>query len=203
MILQFSPTLIVVPGSPAMVSDLAPADPAGEQLRQSVAQALSLVDDRPCEIVGSSDPRWRTKLCGSFAAWGAPQVSVGTGYDLAELIGRYVLGEKATAKTPFRSELFPLNPDAVTVVVLDGPAGLTPRAPLALVDGAAEVHGAFQRLLEGLHEEFTAQQLTSSGVIEPDLWLQLAQLRPVRATLLCADDTLGVGRYVACWEVEQ
>lgn len=197
-----TPNLLVVPGSPALVRELAPADPASHRLRRTVAQALSLIDDRPCQIIGSGDPRWATQHVGSFAAWGAPQVHVGHGTNLAELVARYLLGSRANARTTFRSELSPLNPEAVTVLVLDGPAGLTARAPLALIDGAARVHEQCQELLAGdLTAQFDADSLAHAGVIEPDLWLQLAQLRPSHAELLDVDDTLGVGRYVALWEV--
>ncbi|WP_394281812.1 hypothetical protein [Corynebacterium sp.] len=198
-----TPNLLVVPGSPALVRELAPADPASHRLRQSVAQALSLIDDRPCEIIGSGDPRWATQHVGSFAAWGAPQVRVGHGTNLAELVARYLLGSRADARTTFRTELTPLNSEALTVLVLDGPAGLTPRAPLALVEGAAQAHDELTRLLGGdLTVQLDAESLTQAGVIEPDLWLQLVQLRPTHAELLDVDDTLGVGRYVALWEVQ-
>ncbi|WP_350338458.1 hypothetical protein [Corynebacterium sp. UMB10119B.1] len=47
------------------------------------------------------------------------------------------------------------------------------------------------------------QEMRDAGVLEPDIWLELQTLQPTKATLVDVDDTLGVGRYVAYWEVEQ
>jgi len=38
-------------------------------------------------------------------------------------------------------------------------------------------------------------------VVEPALWEELAGLHPKKTQLLATDATLGVGRYVAGWEV--
>lgn len=192
MSLSFSPNLVVVPGSPAVVRELAPADPVGAEVRELVA---SLIDDRPRHVIGSSDPRWKTSLEGSFHAWGA-DVSVGEGHDLAELVARYLMG----AISSFRSEIGTINADDLTVVVLDGPAGLTQRAPLSLIDSAPVVHEKLQRLLSGECVELGAEELERAGVVEAGLWLELARVRPSHAELLLADDTLGVGRYVAAWK---
>ena len=95
-----------------------------------------------------------------------------------------------------RSRIDEPDPDAITVVVVDGPAGLTPRAPLALVPGALETHEAIVRWLDG-----GEAVLVDTQVLEPELWRELAGLERKDARLIDADDTLGVGRYVAEWSV--
>ncbi|MHA2789168.1 hypothetical protein ACXZ66_08510 [Corynebacterium sp. S7] len=195
MSIGFRPSLIVIPGSPAVVTELAPADQVAAQVREHVS---SLLDDRPREVIGSSDSKWKTSLEGSFHAWGA-DVSVGHGTDLAELVARYLVGEIAS----FRDSIGQVNPNALTVVVLDGPAGLTPRAPLSFIDAAPGVHEKLQQLLAGSRVAPNSEELSQAGVVEPRLWLELAQLKPARAELLLADDSLGVGRYVAAWDIEQ
>ncbi|WP_245533849.1 hypothetical protein [Corynebacterium lubricantis] len=194
MSIGFIPSLIVIPGSPAVVTELAPADSAAAQVREHVA---SLLDDRPREVIGSSDPRWKTSLEGSFKAWGA-DVNVGAGTDLAELVARYLVDEIAS----FRDSIGEINPKALTVVVVDGPAGLTARAPLSLIPEAPQTHEKFQQLLVGANVQITHAELESAGVVEPQLWLELARLQPTKAELLFADDSLGVGRYVAAWELQ-
>ncbi|WIM66792.1 hypothetical protein QP027_06530 [Corynebacterium breve] len=197
MIDSFSPNLLVIPGSPALVRELSPGDVAGARLLSSARAIANAWDPtRAVEAVGSSDIRWRTALTGSFHAWGA-DVRVGHGHDLAELLARYVVGNV----TSFRSTLLPLNPAALTVVVLDGPAGLTDRAPLALLDDAPSCHEELKAVLSGGAVELDEEELRHAGVIEPTLWLQLASLSPRQAKLVASDESLGVGRYVAAWEV--
>ena len=203
--------LVVIPGSPALVRELAPADDAGARLldaaRRVLAEVLADAPDIDVELVGSRAPQWRTRREGSLAAWGAPHVDVGTGQYLPELIQRYVLAEQARRVTSVRDDLRGLNPGAVTVVSVDGSAGLTTRAPLALVDEAAEADSWCRAVLSGDGPPDTAPAdgaaawLSARGVLEPDLWVQLAGLTPSRAELTLADASLGVGRYVAVWEM--
>lgn len=184
--------LLVVPGSPVLVRELAPQDESGRKITDALHELVA-GDDRPVEIVGSRDERWRTEITGSFCAWGA-DVQVGGGNYLPELVARYVLREREIADS--RDRIAPLNPDALTVVVVDGPAGLTARAPLALIDGAPSAHTALEQFLDG------AGGLPGElpGVVEKRLWLELAQLE-AQKTLVASDSELGVGRYLAAWEV--
>ena len=134
---RVSTNLVVMPAGPALVRELAPRDTAGQRM---VAELRSLVDatgDRPVHLVGSRSPRWETGVEGSFRAWGAPQVQVGAGHHLPELVQRYMLGERATRVTEVRADLGQPDPEALTLVALDGSAGLTERAPLALLPQAA------------------------------------------------------------------
>lgn len=199
--------LVVMPAGPALVRELAPADSAGEQLlaavRQLIDTARHTAPERPIHLVGSRDRRWATTLTGSLAAWGAPQVQVGEGNHLPELVQRYALGGHAPHVTQSRDTLGEVNPQALTLVALDGSAGLTARAPLALLDAAPAADTWCRRVLAGHPppDGTDAASLTAAGVLEPDLWLELAALRPRRARLVAADTTLGVGRYVAGWEI--
>lgn len=203
--------LVVIPGSPALVRELAPADDAGARLltaaRRVLGEVLTHAPDLGIELVGSRAPQWRTRREGSLAAWGAPHVEVGTGRYLPELIQRYVLGDDARRVTSVRDDVGKINPEALTVVAVDGSAGLTARAPLALVDGAADADAWCRAVLSGTAppdippEDDAAAWLSARGVLEPDLWVQLASLTPARAELTLADASLGVGRYVAVWEM--
>lgn len=191
--------VIVVPGSPALVAELAPRDSAGRAMVRAIRELVAR-DDRPIHIVGSQDPRWRTELTGSLAAWGTPSVAVDGGNFLAELVARYCLGEAEVRVAVSRAALAPLDPEVLTVVVLDGSAGLTPRAPLALIDGAQQVHEQMADFLDGRGD--LPGNLERYGVIEPELWRQLADLRPSGCELLAQDASIGVGRFVAAWQVD-
>lgn len=186
--------LWIVPGSPALVAELSP-DPASRRLAAAVRQLAATAGERPIDIVCSLDDRWRTGITGSFQAWGAPSTRVRSGNHVAELVARYALGDPEVRGV--RGTIGEMDRDAVTVVVLDGPAGLTPRAPLALIDGAPELHERLKRWLGGGGPEVVDKQ----SVLEPALWEELATVRAERARLIDHDDTHGVGRYVAEWRV--
>lgn len=191
--------LLIIPGAPALVRELAPAHEPGRRLVAAIRGWVSRAGVNHAEIVGSRDERWRTAHEGSFAAWGAPQVTVGGGSHLPELVARYVLGE-TIGVVGSRANIAPLSPGSLTVVVVDGPAGLTSRAPLSLVDGAPEAHASILEFLAG-RGRVDVDKLGTASVIEPSLWRELAALDVVRAELIDSDDSLGVGAYVAAWEV--
>lgn len=190
--------LAVIPGSPALVPELAPRDEAASEIVDKIRALASAEANMPIEIIGSTDPRWRTELTGSFRAWGA-DTTVGSGNDLAELVARYCLGEAESRITGFRGRLHPINPDALSVVVLDGPAGLTQRAPLAFIDAAPAAHEALIAFLDGRGE--LPAGLREAGVVEPELWEELGGVDRASSSILFADSTHGVGRYVAAWQV--
>ena len=77
---------------------------------------------------------------------------------------------------------------------------MTPRAPLALVDGAPEAHEQMAAFLDG--KATLPDNLAELGVIEPALWEELAGLEAARQQLIAADATRGVGRFVAVWQVD-
>lgn len=194
-----SASLLVVPGSPALVRELAPSDEPSQRLLQTVREISSNLPNT-MEIVCSHDRKWATAQPGSFGAWGAPDVCVGDGHVLGELVARYCLPGKNVQAS--RDSLMPISSSALTVVVVDGPAGLTPRAPLSLLPNAHRVHEQLQLLLAGKeHQPIGEAEMLEAGVIEPRLWCELQTLQPESAGLLDTDDSLGVGRYVAYWEV--
>lgn len=196
-----SSLMMVMSASPAQVPDLAPADGASRELaRRTCALAARLSGGgRPIELVASQDRRWYTGHAGSFRAWGAPQVDVGRGHHLPELVARHVLDGLDVSSA--RPRLGRINPAALTIVVADGSAGTTTRAPLARLDDAPRAHRALLGLLRGEGLRLSAAQLADAGVLEPDPWLDLAALRPLRAELDYSDTHLGVGRYLAAWRV--
>lgn len=194
---------LVIPGSPALVQELAPSDEAAERMRTMIRKLVgSLIDGEgkvadTIEIVGSQDERWRTDHTGSFAAWGAPDTTVGEGNYLPELVARYVLSPYAERITGSRASIGTPASGVVTVVVVDGSAGLSDRAPLALVEGAGQIHEQIKDFLAGTGECPPADALASTGVIEPALWVELAELDAEVRQLIDHDDSQGVGRYVA------
>lgn len=190
-------TVWIIPGSPALVRELSLDDAPSNRILSTIRTLVAgehAGANRPIDIVCSLGGRWRTGLTGSFAAWGAPGVRVRGGNHLAELVARYALGDPRVREV--REHIGTPDPDAVTVVVVDGSAGLTARAPLALVEGAPQLHQSVVRWLDGGGDV----DKQWPGVLEPELWEELAALEPKKAQLLEADDSLGVGRYVAVWE---
>jgi len=198
-----SANLIVMPAGPALVAELAPKDPAGDRLRRCLRALLDSRAAGEIHLVGSRDPRWETGVPGSFGAWGAPHVTVGAGRHLPELVQRYVLADHAARVTDTRERLGTPDREVLTLVAVDGSAGLTPRAPLALLDTAGHADRWCRTVLGGEEPAagMDAASLRNAGVLEPDLWLELAALTPRQARLHDADTTHGVGRYVAGWEI--
>lgn len=190
--------LLIVPGSPALIRELSLIDAPSTLLAHTIRECAHNLDHTrpaaPVDIVCPLGEDDYTDHTGSLRAWGAPHVTVGGGNHLGELVVRYLLGERDYR--PAREHLEPLDPEALTVVVVDGPAGLTDRAPLALQPGARETHEGLERFIGG----DAALPPLEGGVLKPGLWCELAQLRPTRAELLASDDSLGVGRYVGVWQ---
>lgn len=201
-------TLIIMPGSPALVGELAPADTVGARLLARVRSLFAdyLADPEvPVDLVGSRADTWRTAHTGSFRAWGAPQVQMGGGTHLPELIQRYALGKVFEPRVrAVGGNLASISADAVTVVALDGSTGLTQRAPSSLLRGSAEMDRRCRELLSGQHTCLSEEQLLQAGVREPQLWCELAGLADhvESAQLLDADISHGVGRYVAVWTLD-
>lgn len=199
--------LVVMPSSPALVRELAPGDEAAGRLREVLREVLACAAARyqRIELVGSRASRWRTELSGSFQAWGAPGVAVGAGNYLPELVQRYVLAELGDQVVSVRERLGTPDPAALTVMAADGSAGLAARAPLTLLDTAPAADAWCRGLLAGNLPtppvSWDATTLRQAGILEPEPWLELAALTPKQGQLRDADTTLGVGRYVATWEL--
>lgn len=197
--------LMVMPASPALAVELAPNDAASRALlaaARTLAVEAAAAGINEAEIIGSRSPRWHTSHTGSLRAWGAHQVHVGAGSYLPEIMAHYVLSTvpQITVRDS-RDRLGAPDPKVLSVVVADGSAGLTERAPLALIPGAQEAHRWCEEVLMGASASSNAERLQQRGVEEPELWLELAGCTPKCAQVKAADATLGVGRYVAGWEV--
>ncbi|MTD91345.1 MULTISPECIES: hypothetical protein [Corynebacterium] len=206
--------LMVMPASPALAEELSPSDDASRALLSAACELTrdaARVNGRAplkVDIVGSRDARWRTEHTGSLRAWGAPQVDVGGGNYLPEIMARYVLTNALGAESSHhaftvedsRASLGEVRSGRFTIVCVDGSAGLTERAPLALVEGARDTHLWCESVLAGAEEDCDEELLHSTGVLETALWAQLAGVHPHHAELRAADSTLGVGRYVAGWQ---
>jgi hypothetical protein len=197
---RVSTNLVVMPAGPALVPELAPADVVGQRIVAAVRSLVDAAGPRPIHLVGSRSPRWETAVEGSFRAWGAPQVEVGTGRFLPELVQRHVLAERTGRIGSVRGVLGVPDPSALTLVAVDGSAGLTPRAPLTLLERGPEADQWCRDLLAG-RAVADGTFLGEAGVLEPELWLELVALSPQRAELVAADTSHGVGRYVAAWQI--
>lgn len=182
----------IIPGSPALA--LSRDDEPSQRLRSATRSLAATANERPIDIACSLDSKWHTAHTGSLRAWGGPDVTVRAGNYLGEIVARYALGDPEVREV--RPRIGDIDPHAVTVVVVDGPAGLTERAPLALQPGAPEAHEAIVRWLGGAEAV-----VVDTHVLEPQLWRELAALERKGARLIDADASLGVGRYVAEWSV--
>lgn len=202
-------TLIIMPGSPALVRGLAPTDTEGARLLEQVETLLHehLSDSSaPVDLVGSRDDRWYTSHTGSLRAWGAPETQVGGGNHLPELLQRHALGGYRDRIRTTSDRLTDPSADAVTLVAVDGPTGLTPRAPSSLVGGAEEIDHWCRAVLGGEQvASRTRQDLMNASLREPALWMDLVRLleRVETADLLAVDTSHGVGRYVAVWTLKR
>lgn len=215
--------IVVVSASPAQVKRLAPTHGPSRQLAQAARVTLghALSDNfgpEPSQvtIVGSRDERWGTAHTGAFTAWGDSQTTVGAGQYLPELVARYLLcaadptqqrWEVIASRSSLAANDIETGTSAPQLIVLaaDGSAGLGSKAPLASVEGAEDTHAWCQDVLAGKPAVArSAAELEKAGVLEPQLWLELLQVNQlfdIDAQLAFADDSLGVGRYVARWEL--
>src|SRR5699024_10082698 len=167
--------VVFIPGSPALIPELSPHDVPSRRLLDAAVELIAQLHQqhpRAIHVVSSQDKRWYTAHAGSFRAWGAPQGQLGQGHFLGALISRYSLGAAgvpAAGSGGCRSEIGRLDAGAGTVVVLDGRAGLPPRAPLGLLETAARADQWCQQVLRGQAEQVGAQKLVGAAAIEPEL----------------------------------
>lgn len=189
----------MVSGSPAQVAGVGRGDSVSADLRRVAQDALQ--DAAGYEVVCSLSPAVFTTHSGQFTAWGAPEVAVGAGNHLPELIARYLIGGGEVRSV--RDQLLPLNPAVTTVLVLDGSYGLGLNAPGYLIDGALDAHDWCVNVLTGTATATTrsGEELIAAGVHTPHLWLELATCNICAAQLHMVDTSLGVGRFVATLEV--
>lgn len=208
--------VVVVPGSPVLIPSLGVGDDESARVLQLVYSVVSqcVAQARRVVIVGSANPRWFTKHTGSFRAWGAREVSdrgqgaqvMSAGNYLPELMARFFLGEAESQVDMVCEHIPQLQAGDCVLVVVDGSAGLTTKAPLSLLPHASACHEWCCSLLAhgAASIRMSEAELADAGVVEPTLWRELCQLsEQVRsARLIHADSSLGVGRYLSVWEVE-
>lgn len=85
--------IVVIPGSPALVPDLSPRDQVNQVARDFLAPILEAAEaaQQPVDLVYAAGEKEYTAHTGSFAAWGAPQVTVSAGNYLPELVARFLM----------------------------------------------------------------------------------------------------------------
>ncbi len=215
--------LVVVSGSPAQIPALAPNHAPSTALAHHAIEALADAlrrQPRGIAVVSQRSQRWYTAHRGSFRAWGAPDVVVAKGHHLGDLVAMYLLEQAVlAAKIPPAAvdieeveflDHIPQPSGGLTVVVADGSAGLTPKAPLSLLQNAAPTQDWCEALLGAqMPAPMTQQDLTQGGVIEADMWLELYRFGTgpagagLKRSLIHRDHSLGVGRCVALWSQER
>ncbi|PFG28553.1 hypothetical protein [Corynebacterium renale] len=190
-------TIVLIPGSLTLVPELGAGDVAAAQLREAITSALPALG-AVTTVVGSQDPRWYTGHAGSFRAWGA-DVQVSGGHYSAELVARYFLDGADIGVQASVDKLSAVSGKSA-LVVADGSAGMTQRAPLGPVAGAADADSAIRALLGSGVAPASPQWFHDRGVIEPQPFMELAEISGAwERRLVCADHTSGVGRYVSVW----
>lgn len=221
--------LLLIPGAPLLVPELSGADPAAARLRAAcVAAAGAVLADGPRPlIVRRPDDRFATTHTGSFRAWGA-DVDVAGGNHLPELVARWVIGAAGrdagdvdlAAQLPdpfdFRDVTVDGEPRPI-VVVAEGPAALTARAPLTLLDGAQRIDDICAAIAAG-DDAALAEGSDPFGDVGPSacaevglgtvgVWQDLAAFgaalrmdaRDFTAHATYRDASHGVGYHVAEW----
>ncbi|WP_295627081.1 hypothetical protein [uncultured Corynebacterium sp.] len=181
--------LLIIPGAPLLVPELSGADADAAALRAAVLAAASRVlgassaDARPL-IVRSPDDSRATAHVGSFRAWGA-DVTVGGGVHLPELVARWAIAQcgrdpervEVSARLP---EPFAGDGDAPIIVVADGPAALTARAPLTLLPEAEPIDEACADIAAGRFDAgapfagVDSAKGVAVGLADAEIWRDLA-----------------------------
>ncbi|MEJ6012481.1 hypothetical protein WG936_01320 [Corynebacterium sp. H127] len=192
-----------MPSSPALVPELGIGDADSARLLRSIRELIDATSAAypvtSISLVGSRDPRSYTAHTGRFRAWGAPQCNVGAGNHLAELVQRYVL--KGCELPITVGESVAITTDTLVLYALDGPAGLSAAAPLALLPGAQQRHEWCLKVLRGGAVAWpSSAELRADGIVEPATWLALRELKPAHAEVVASSQAHGVGRYVAWWK---
>lgn len=204
--------LLIIPGTPVLVPELSAADPDAEQLRAVVlAELAELLDGydartvRPV-IVRQARQGQATGIEGSFRAWGA-DVQVGAGHHLPELLARWCLSELGVPVNQIiATDRVPESAGPV-IVVAEGPAALTPAAPLTLLPEAQSLDDACLDIADGRAVREAAAVIRDGdtetcGLYTADLWLQLAEFaaaRDLTCTSVYRSAPYGVGYHVARW----
>ncbi|QDZ42766.1 hypothetical protein [Corynebacterium sp. sy039] len=210
--------LLIIPSSPALIRELAPAHQPSRQLQEKITETIHELCSAYVEHIELVFPKNNsdyTKLTGSFQAWGASSVNVAAGNYLPELVARYLIGVTyqhriCTVTEHLSYESYGKAQNVLTIVLADGSAGLNAQAPLSDVAGSWQAHQLCQEICSGklppyaTNMENLSAWLSTRGVVEPQPWVELATFlqsgKVTQASVLAVDDSLGVGRYCALWQ---
>lgn len=96
--------IVVIPGSPALMPGLSPRDQLNQVARDFLAPILEAAEAarQPIDLVYAAGEKEYTAHTGSFAAWGAPLVTVSAGNYLPELVARFLMLSAIGRELPIR-----------------------------------------------------------------------------------------------------
>ncbi|MCS4489163.1 hypothetical protein N7326_01320 [Corynebacterium sp. ES2794-CONJ1] len=195
--------LILIPPSPAIIPGIGRGDEQGALLYQRArAKLTELVTGKAAStrIVYRKCRRDFTRHTGSLQAWAPTSYRVSSGHYLPEIIARHLLPYEEASITHTSESIGPLCDGEVIILMLDGSAGMTERAPLSLLPQSSASDRWCLDLLQGRNfRRISYNFLLEAGVENPDLWLELANYRQefLKSELIHVDSSLGVARYVA------
>lgn len=213
------PNLLFLPNSPALINELSPADASSVELKDRAGALVRgcQLNQQPVVIHYAQHERDYTALTGSFKAWGAP-VTVAAGNFLPELIARYILEEEGWDPALVRARGYTETPDfrsngimiadALHLVVLDGVAALTIKAPKYVLPQARACAMWCRETLGGdlPAQSWTSAQLEQAGVDNALLWPALWDLRHYAPQLeirsFYEDTSHGVARLLGLWDID-
>ena len=210
------PRLVVCPGSPLLATGDATGDvPEVAAVRAAAASAVArLVADVPARVVvlAEAGPTHPSSAGGTLRPWGV-DVSAGGADDvlgLGQTIGAWLL-DRAGHDGPrlYTSDATQLRPDDAILVVADGTATRTERAPGHLDERAAAFDEALARALDAGDADALAR---TDLTLAETLWCRgAATLAAVGAAvrgristsaLIAHDAPLGVAWFVAEWTLD-
>lgn len=136
--------IVVIPGSPALVPGLSPRDQLNQVARDFLAPILEAAEAarQPIDLVYAAGEKEYTAHTGSFAAWGAPQVTVSAGNYLPELVARFLMLSAIGRELPIRRSYrvgTDAYADASSSIVSSLDLGLKDHAPIDFA-GADHAH---------------------------------------------------------------
>ena len=202
--------LLIVPGAPLLVADLAGSDADAADLReQTIAVVRDFAAGDVVDVVIQDDERWHTEHEGSFKAWGS-DLTVGYGKTLPELVARYLVRAGGSEVGEVHTDLPDVaEHDRKLLVVAEGTAALTDRAPMSFDQTAVDFEQCLTAIAGGsvADSHRGAADLASAGVEEWEavglftgpLWMQLAAELPAAKELLLHHTGFGVGYFIARW----
>jgi hypothetical protein len=192
--------LAFVPSAPLLLPALGGGP---EELRSACHQAISVLGHDIVVLGGASPAGWRTGTVDA-TPWGAPGVAAAEPLPLPLAVGSALLGDRPHRLLAVDGTAVVLPPDSSVLVVGDGTARRTEKAPGHYDPRAEPLDTQVAEALrdgrpEGLLvDEVLAAELLVAGAA---VWRTVAATvaEPVSAELLYAAAPFGVGYVVATW----